>query len=187
MADDDLELEESETDAEGESEEASGGSGGSKTILIACGVALLLGVNGFVVYRLTQQDPQVEAAEAELDESETAEEGDAEPTLLESGAVLPLETLLVNLADEGVNRFVRARVELVFATQEEMEAVKESPFALAKAQHVALSLLATKHSSELGDLDGRAAFREELAQELSKNLKGAKVVDVLLTDFIIQY
>ena len=191
MAEDDLELDEQETEAkEPAKPEAAGKFGRMKTILIGAAVVGLLASNAFFLIRFMASEPRAAAAgEGVPEEVDETEEVDAiaGADLLESGSVLRFEPLLVNLADKEAHRLVRARVELVFATQEEMERVQESQFAIAKVQDVALSLLATKRSSELRESDGRSRFREELARELEKNLEGVKIVDVLLTDFIIQY
>lgn len=189
MAEEEVELEES-----AESDEGGGAKSGGKKMMILGAVALLVvGGGGFVAYRALAPQPEVQAAEEEGSEDDAeGEEGVDESSsgsaaLLESAAIVSLDPILVNLADEEKKRFVRLRIELVFDSQAEMEKVKESEFAIAKAKHVSLSLIGTKRSSEIGDLEGQDALREELRKALRKNIRGVDIVEVLLTEFIIQY
>jgi flagellar protein FliL len=195
---------EEKSEARAETEEGQTGSPkppGKKsirTILIAGGAALLVLSNGFFIYRSFASRPSGVAAESApvpgaSGEGEVAA-GQAKKSdetkaseLLDEAAVLPLQPFLVNLADSGVNRFLRARIELVFPNREAMERIQKNEFAVSKAQDVALGLLAAKTTDDVVGPEGRARLRKELASAIGEALEGTKIVDVLLTDFIIQY
>jgi len=190
MAEEELELEANKGD--GGSDDGKGKSKSSKLMAIG-GVAVVLAVGGgFLAYRSMSPEPEASAAEpaAAVDSAPPPAAGaamSAAPLHLENAAVFSLEPLLVNLADTDARRLARARVELVFATEEEMTAFKDSAFAIAKAQHTALGLLRAKTSEEIELLEGQRLFCTELSEALRASVGGARVADVLLTEFIIQY
>ena len=190
MADDDLELEPETTGGEkGESAPpaAAGRRPSVKSLLIGAGVFGLLASNAFLMYRTLTATSSTAVADEEEAPAESEPEVVPEADLIDTAAVLPLEPLLVNLADSDKNRFVRVRAELVFESEAEMTRVRQSSFATAKAQDATLTLISSKTADELDDVDGRNAFRKELLDVVRKALPGVKVTDVLLTDFIIQF
>ena len=194
MPEEDLELDEQGTEGEEAADAKPAGKPGKlarwkKAILIGVAVVVVLAANAFFLVSFLAPETEEVAGEEVPEEADETEEvvEISSSDLLETGSVLRFEPLLANLADKEARRLVRARIELVFATAEEMERVNRSEFAMAKIQDVALSLLATKRSSELEQLEGRALFREELIVELEEILGGVKIADILLTDFIIQY
>lgn len=182
MAEEELQMEKAE---DGGADKAKAKSGIPKMAIAGIG-AVVLGGGGFFAYRSMSPAPEAAASEA-------APAAVAAPALppaqasFASAVAYPLNPILVNLADTDQRRLARAGIELVFATEDDLALFKESTFATAKAQHVALSLMRAKTSAELENLEGQDAFRVELTQLLTPNLNGARVLDVLLTEFIIQY
>jgi flagellar FliL protein len=200
MADDDLELEEKKPEDVDEGEDGAEGKGKAKAkskaskklgkkklIIIAAAVAALLLGGGVVLYLTMGSSPKAEASGDDEGEGEAdaPEEQFAADDLLSTGSVVRLDTLLVNLADADARRFARVRIEIVFPVASEATRIEESKVAMARVHDVALSLLSTKSSDEL-DAEGRAELRAELKKVFRAALAGAQVVDVLITDFIVQ-
>lgn len=189
MAEEELQMEKSEDG--GGADQAKKKGGVPKMALAGIGV-VLLGGGGFLAYRSMSPEPEAAAAEVAADGAPAVAAAPIPaappaPAHLATAVAYPLNPVLVNLADEDKRRLARARIEIVFATDEDLAKFKDSTFAIAKAQHTALSLMRSKTSSDLEDLEGQDAFRVELTQSLAQHLNGARIIDVLLTEFIIQY
>jgi flagellar FliL protein len=109
-------------------------------------------------------------------------------------AVVALDPFLVNLADTEASRFLRATIELVIDNKELAEAFG------AKGEHgdahavdkvrlrsAILELLTTQTSDRLVTSEGKTELKKAIAERASHVLEGAKVVDVLFTDFVVQF
>jgi flagellar FliL protein len=142
-------------------------------ILIVVAV-LLLGGGGGAWYMLRASTPEGAPA--------------AEPTrkLSEHGLV-KFEPFVVNLADEGNQRFLRASIQLVVDTPEEAKEFEEKPVLTMGARDAIVNTLSEQTSNQLGTAEGKVKLRETLKEHLSAALKEIEVVDVLFSDFVIQY
>jgi flagellar FliL protein len=109
-------------------------------------------------------------------------------------AVVALDPFLVNLADTEASRFLRTTIELVVDDKELAEAFG------AKGEHgdahavdkvrlrsAILELLTTQTSERLVTSEGKAELKKAIAERAGHVLEGAKVVDVLFTDFVVQF
>lgn len=112
------------------------------------------------------------------------EEPAAEPG--EQG-VLALEPFLVNLADTDAPRFLRATLGLAIAGKEEAEHLTEDAVAKARVRSAVLELLTTQKSSDLVTPEGKAALKKAILAQAGKILTEAKVVDVLFSEFVVQF
>jgi flagellar FliL protein len=112
-------------------------------------------------------------AEAEHDPSDTG--------------VLVMEPFLVNLADQDSPRFLRATLRLVVADKEHAEHLGEDEVAKARIRSAILELLTTQKSTDLVTPDGKAALKKSILGATGKMLKEAKVVDVLFSEFVVQF
>jgi flagellar FliL protein len=108
-----------------------------------------------------------------------------EKKLSEHGLV-EFQPFIVNLADEGNRRFLKASVQLVVDTPEEAKEFEEKPVLEMGARSAIVDTLSAQTSEELGTAEGKNHLREELKEKVSKALK-IEVADVLFSDFVIQY
>jgi flagellar FliL protein len=108
--------------------------------------------------------------------------------------VVALDPFLVNLADSEASRFLRVTLELVVDNKELAEgfAAKgehDGSHAVEKVRlrSAILELLTTQTSDRLVTSEGKAALKKAIAERAAHVLEGAKVVDVLFTDFVVQF
>lgn len=109
-----------------------------------------------------------------------------EKKLSEHGLVT-FEPFVVNLADDGNKRFLKASIQLVVESPKEAAEFEEKPVLSMGARSAIVDTLTEQTSEHLGTPEGKTRLREELKEKVSRSLKEIEVVDVLFSDFVIQY
>jgi flagellar protein FliL len=109
----------------------------------------------------------------------------AEPAT-ESG-VLALEQFTVNLADPETSRFLRATVHLVLSDGAAVKEIEEDKVQLVRLRSSVLELLTTQTSSRITTAEGKTELKHAIAAKTSEILKPIKVIDVLFSDFVVQF
>jgi flagellar FliL protein len=112
--------------------------------------------------------------------------GKEEPALEERG-LLAFEPFLVNLADTGGNRFLKATVQLVLESAEEAKLMEESPVVIGHLRSAILELLTQQSAPELVTPEGKEALKKAIKEHTSALLKHQKVLDVLFSEFVVQF
>lgn len=148
--------------------------GKRRLIVIAATAVIVLGGGGVTAFWATHR-----TASAEEDSKPAS-------TAVEHGLV-SLEPFVVNLADQGGSRFLRVSVRLIVESVEEAERLKESDVALTRARSAILELLTEQTAERLVTAEGKAALKEAIGTKLEPVLEGTKVVDVLFSDFVVQF
>jgi flagellar FliL protein len=110
----------------------------------------------------------------------------AEKKLSEHGLV-KFEPFVVNLADAGNQRFLRASIQLVVESPKEALEFTEKPVLVMGARSAIVNTLTEQTSEHLATAEGKTRLRDELKEHVSASLKEIEVVDVLFSDFVIQY
>ncbi|BCS33535.1 hypothetical protein TBR22_A27620 [Luteitalea sp. TBR-22] len=114
-------------------------------------------------------------------------EGGHEAEAKEGGALLPLDVFTVNLADTEAQRFLRTNVQLVIdADEAALKEIEEEKLPVARARSVVLDLLSTQKSADIATAEGKAALKKAIAAQTAKAIHH-EVLDVLFSDFVIQY
>lgn len=144
---------------------------GTKWVLIAVGVVLLVGL---VVAALTLWPRQGGAP------SQAA----ANPARTATG-IVPVEPFLVNLADPQAQRFARVTVRLVVDTKEEADAIVADPVRQARLRSAILEILTLQTADRMVTADGKTDLKKAIVEHGSGVL-GQQVRDVLFTDFVVQ-
>jgi flagellar FliL protein len=134
-------------------------------------IAVVVIAGGGTVAFLTTRGPEREAATVK-------------PT--EHG-LLSLEPFVVNLADEGGSRFLRVSVRLVVETPEQAEHVQKNEVVLVRVRSTILELLTQQTADHVVTAEGKAALKQAIAERAAAVLDGAKVTDVLFSDFVVQF
>jgi flagellar FliL protein len=101
--------------------------------------------------------------------------------------VLVLEPFLVNLADQDSPRFLRATIRMVVADKEHAEHLAEDEVAKARVRSAILELLTTQKSTDLVTPEGKAALKKNILAATGTILTEAKGVDVLFSEFVVQF
>lgn len=169
-------------------------------IPIIAAVVLLAGGGGGWYYMKAKAAAAeaAEAAAAEEEEGEAAEESHdekpkpkkkkkkGEEKKLSERGLVKMEPFIVNLADEGGKRFLRASIQLVVEDEAEAKEFEEKPVLTMGARSAIVNTLSTETADDLGTPEGKEALREVLKEKVSEALD-MEIVDVLLSDFVVQY
>lgn len=142
---------------------------GGKRIFLVVGLTALLVACGGASYWLGQR---------------TAAPAAAEP--VERG-VVAFDPFVVNLADAHVSRFLRVTLQLVLADAEQATKLEESKISLLQARSAILELLTMQTSERLITSEGKTALRAAIVERVSHAIEPMEVVDVLFSDFVVQF
>jgi len=149
--------------------------GGSKKLVIGAVLLAALGGGGYW-WKGRQLEPEAEASATKKHEVPASARG-----------LVTFDPFVANLADQGGRRFVRATVQLVVANAEVAKEMAESPVMLMQARSVVLDLLTQQVADALVTSEGKAALRKAIAEQLAEALGEIEIVDVLFSDFVVQF
>lgn len=152
------------------------GGGRNKLVMIG-GVVLALAGGGFYYYK-TQATAHAE--------EEAAAPAAKQVSPKERGLV-SFDPFVANLADEGGRRFVRVTVQLVVADAMQAAEMEEIPVLKMQARAIILELLGTQLADTLVTPEGKVALRQAIAERVAEALHEIEVVDVLFSDFVVQF
>jgi flagellar FliL protein len=152
------------------SETAPAPAGGRRKILLIAIAALFLGGGiGAGAYWWSRDD-------APHEETPISERG-----------MVKFDAFVVNLADKEASRFLRTSVQLIVADEAQAAEVQEQPVALMKARAAVLEQLTLQTADVLVTPEGKAALRKAIAAQVTATLHDVEVIDVLFSDFVVQF
>jgi flagellar FliL protein len=103
------------------------------------------------------------------------------------GAVVSMDTFIVNLADPGGNRYLRVTMDLELAGK---TAGKTAGDELAKRmpqiRDAILMILATKRYADISTPEGKTALREEILNAVNGLLVSSQIARIYFKEFVIQ-
>ena len=105
---------------------------------------------------------------------------------VERGAVA-FDPFVVNLADPNTSRFLRVTVQLLVADAATAARVKAKEVGVIQARSAILELLTLQTSDRLATPEGKAALKKAIVDRIATVMDGLKVIDVLFSDFVIQF
>jgi flagellar FliL protein len=111
----------------------------------------------------------------------------AEETKIEERGIVPFETFLVNLTDPGGNRFLKCTLELVFTSEAEAKHVADNEALMGHARSAILELLTEQNAPALITAEGKQKLKDAVKLHVAKVLAKYKVVDVLFSEFVVQF
>ncbi len=160
--------------------EESGAGGGKKglpvkLIVVVFGVLLLIGGAGVVLKSgiIGQLAGGGEEAEATSQEKAASD----------MGPIYPLETFIVNLADQRGKKYLKTKLEL------ELDGpivVQEIDQRLPQFRDTILTTLSSKSFDDIRQLEGKYQLRAEIMTMLNQFLKSGKITNIYFTEFIVQ-
>lgn len=148
-----------------------------KLLIIGGSAVIVLAIAGGAAFWWSQK-AQAQAADAEATAAPAEEH--------EERGIVSFDPFVVNLADPGVSRFLRVKVQLLVANAEEAEAIEKSTVKLSRARSIILELLTTQTSDVLVTSQGKAELRKLISEAVGKSLH-SEVADVLFSDFVVQF
>ena len=151
-----------------------------KPLVLIIGVALVVSAAGGGAWFFMRGKSTAEAAET------TKEEPKKDEKKLSERGLVKMDPFIVNLADEGGKRFLRASIQLVVEDAKEAKEFEEKPVLTMGARSAIVNTLTTQTAESLGTPEGKEELRALLKEHVSEALK-MEIVDVLLSDFVVQY
>jgi len=101
--------------------------------------------------------------------------------------LVSFDPFLVNLADPGGGRFLKTTIQLVVSDPKASEKLKETPVVVSQARSEILELLTLQTADTLVTPDGKQALKDAIKERVGKTLAPMKVVDVLFSEFVVQF
>ncbi len=124
------------------------------------------------------------AADGDADREASAEDAHAgRATRDRSGATLPLETFIANLADDGGKRYLKTTMQVEFLGETVPSGVDAR---LPQIRDLLLTLLTSKTFDQIRTPEGKQELREEIIARLNQVLDRDAVKAVYFTEFIVQ-
>ena len=114
---------------------------------------------------------------------EEAVEEEAEEGLLVTGTMFPLDTFIVNLADEKSKRYLRVTMQIELKEGEPVEILEQR---LVQVRDIILMILPTKRFQEIRSVDGKTILRQEIMTRLNDLLKKEVINNIYFTEFVVQ-
>ncbi|MGA6926738.1 MAG: flagellar basal body-associated FliL family protein [Desulfosarcina sp.] len=151
----------------------------SKTVLIIIvSVAFLflglVGAGFFVLWNKISQMPQDPTKVAEM---AVAEEEN------QIGPVYALDTMIVNLADQGGKRYLRTTMTLELSDSEAVSTVESR---LPQVRDAILMILSTKNYDQVSTTEGKVALRSQLMEKINRLMTKGRVNNIYFTEFVVQ-
>lgn len=112
-----------------------------------------------------------------------AEKKKAAPVTAAIGPTWAMESMIVNLADQGGERYVKVSMQFELNSP---EVTKELDLVKPKIKDMAIDLLSSKTYADLADNAGKQRLREELMFKANSIITQGKVTKVYFTEFVIQ-
>jgi len=164
----------------------------NKVLLILVGLVLLLvlvmGGGMFMIYtKLPSASPKAAVPETEAGAEAISEKAKPE----EIGAVVSVDTFIVNLADPGGNRYLRVTMDLeLVGKPTDKSAGKTAGDELAKRmpqiRDAILMILSTKRYADISTTEGKTALREEIVNAANGLLASSQISRIYFKEFVIQ-
>lgn len=160
-------------------------------IIVLSGVILLLGLMGGGFFLLWQkmsmtmiqvQQQNMPAAEAQANEKAEAEAAQAEQEA-KVGPLYKMDTLIVNLADQGGKRYLRLSMEWELSG---VETIQEIDKRMAQLRDAILMILPTKQYADISSAQGKIDLRDELIARVNSILRQGTVTNIYFTEFVVQ-
>jgi flagellar basal body-associated protein FliL len=193
--------EEENIDGSVDIQEVRGGKKGKlKWILILVVVLVVLGIGGFFAWRMMGSDePEVteEAAqeEAASPESNTSAKSSKTTAAKEKGPApeighkVDLQTFTVNLADQDEVRYMRVSIVLEVSAVELRDFILDETdpkLYMVKTRDAVAEILRGKTAAEMNDQGNIRELRKEIMFRLNHLYHDGEVMEVYLTDLVVQ-
>jgi flagellar FliL protein len=163
-------------------------SGLVKWIVIGLSVLLLLGGGGAAAWWFFLRTPPADQAEGDGGEATEGEAAAMETETRPHGdGLIAMEPFLVNLADKDAQHFVRVKVGLVVETKKDGEELSKEAVVTARLRSAILEVLAQQTADHLVTPEGKSELKKLIAERSNAALGEKKVLDVLFTDFVVQF
>jgi len=148
-------------------------------LLIGVMLVLMLGLGGGLFMMWNKLSALNAQAMSTGGEKSGQENGSEHPL----GPIFSLDTFIVNLADNGGNRYLRVTMDLEL-DKVELEAEVEKR--LPQVRDSVLMILPTKRFEDINTVEGKTALRDELLAAVNGFLSQGAITNIYFKEFVIQ-
>ncbi len=99
------------------------------------------------------------------------------------GTIFPLDTFIVNLADEGGKRYLRITMDLELAAGTVVDDLKKR---LPQMRDSILVVLPSKRFEDIRTVEGKAGLRNEIIANLNGLFGHESISNIYFTEFVVQ-
>lgn len=99
------------------------------------------------------------------------------------GPLFPLETFIVNLADEERNRYLRVTMDLELVAPTDTEKLNQR---LPQVRDRILMILPSKRFDDIASVEGKTALRDEIINKLNSLFPRTVITNIFFTEFVVQ-
>lgn len=140
-------------------------------VIVAVLTVMLVGGGTFLYFRLFRGNRTVQASAS---------------AKIAVRSTLGLDPFLVNLADKGEVRFVKASFRIGLAGEKEADELGKDPVFTAAVRDAIISLLTAKTSDQILTPAGKEALRREILVKVNALMPQGKAHEVYIVDFMVQ-
>jgi flagellar FliL protein len=158
-------------------------------IIIIAVFVLMMGIMGggfFILWK--QMSNAVAQVQQQGNEKGQTEEAAKEQEVA-MGPIYKLDTLIVNLADQGGKRYLRITMDLELKPAENIDAkevIDEMDKRLPQIRDTILMILPTKQYADIATTAGKIALRDEIMAKLNALLKKGQISNIYFSEFVVQ-
>lgn len=179
-----------EKDTAEKGKEKQGGKSKIGLVLVIVAVLLLLGGGGFVAYKIflapSNQNQMAQAPADALAVNAEDPLGVTQKQAPQAGVMYEIPTFIVNLSvPAGGMQYLKIAVSLEVPANNK-KIIPEIETALPKIKDLFITILSAKTLAEISTAQGKVSLKQELLRRINAILTSGKVIEVYVTDFVIQ-
>ena len=101
-------------------------------------------------------------------------------------SLVPFDTFVVNLADPGGDRFLKATIRAVLSDPQVAEELQRDELTRSRVRDRIISVLTSKTVEDVASPGGKDSLRQQLQREINQSLPDDVVSEVLFVEFVVQ-
>jgi len=99
------------------------------------------------------------------------------------GTLFPLDTFIVNLADQERSRYLRVTMDLELAAPTDTDKLNQR---LPQVRDRILMLLPSKRFADIASMEGKTALRDEIIGKLNGLFPENVITNIFFSEFVVQ-
>ena len=112
-----------------------------------------------------------------------ANQGGQQALAASPGPLFPLQTFIVNLADQDRNRYLRVTMDLELSDSTDADIINER---LSQVRDSILMILPSRQFGDISSMEGKIALRDEIMAKLNGLFNKKMVTNIFFTEFVVQ-
>ena len=99
------------------------------------------------------------------------------------GKIFPLDTFIVNLADQERSRYLRVTMDLELLEAADAETLNQR---LPQVRDSILMVLPSKRYADIASMEGKTALRDEIISNLNGLFSRSVISNIFFSEFVVQ-